>query len=193
MAQKIIDWNVNCDSDFMLGVMDEVGRAIRTKFHWVPFTVEIDFFLDNAGGHGTDEAKAEYVDMLKERYNIRVVWQIPQSPETNMLDLGLWCSLQSKVELTHRTKTKANQDALARSCMEAWNSLEVSKLSAVAKRWTKVLNIICHSRGDNVKSDAFRGKSIVPEVDIDTLEAELSGVTNRDEEQQAEEETALDD
>ena len=164
----------------MLGVMNEVGQSIRTKFHWVPATIEIDLLLDNAGGHGTDEAKAEYTDMLKERYNIRVVWQVPQSPETNMLDLGLWCALQSKVELTHRNKTKASQDALARSCLDAWNDLDVEKLTSVAKRWTKVLNIICHSRGDNVQSDAFRGKAIVPEADLDTLEAEMAGNTEDD-------------
>ena len=66
------------------------------------------------------------------------------------------------------------------SLIDAWNDLDVAKLASVANRWTKVLKIICHSRGDNVKSDAFRGKAIVSEVDLDTLEAEMAGNTEDD-------------
>ena len=85
-----LEVDCNCDSAFMLRHMDRLGQAARSKFYWVPMNVEIDCIMDNAGGHGTDEAKAEYTDLLKEKYNIQVVWQVPQSPETNILDLDIW-------------------------------------------------------------------------------------------------------
>ena len=135
---------------------------------------EIDFVLDNAGGHGTDEAKFLYMESLKTNFNINIVWQVPQSPDTNLLDLGVWCALQSAIELCHRTKTKSNQDALARSMEKAWEDMPQAIFEAVACRWAKVLQIICHTRGDNVKSDAFRGKATVPTFELADLEAELA-------------------
>ena len=54
--------------------------------------------IDNAGGHGTNEAKTEYEKLLREKYNVILVFQIPNSPETNLLHLGVWRSLQSLVE-----------------------------------------------------------------------------------------------
>ena len=104
----MIEEDVSCDSTFMLRVMDDVGAKIRQKMWWVPMETEIDFILDNAGGHGTDKAKFEYMESLKARFNINIVWQVPQSPDTNILDLGMWCALQSAVEIQHRTKTKSN-------------------------------------------------------------------------------------
>ena len=74
----------------------------------------------------------------------------------------------------HRTKTKSNQDALARSIEKAWEDMPQAIFEAVACRWAKVLQIICHTRGDNVKSDAFRGKATVPTFELADLEAELA-------------------
>ena len=45
--------------------------------------------------------------MLKEK-NIHVVWQVPNSPETNMFDLGLWMAIQSYVEYLHISKVMQN-------------------------------------------------------------------------------------
>ena len=39
------------------------------------------------------------------------------------------------------------------------------------------MKIVCNTQGDNVKSDAFRGKSVVPEVSLETLE-ELANDNN---------------
>ena len=130
--------------------------------------------MDNPGGHGTIEAKESYTSMLKEKHNIRVVWQTPhQSPETNLLDLGIWCSLQSMVELSHQKKCKSNGDALARTIESVWQTFPAEKFQLVYERWQKVLKIICNTKGDNVKSDAYRGKSIVPEVNLDAAESNV--------------------
>ena len=155
--------------------MDEVGQHIRIKFWWVPQQEEIDLIMDNAGGHGTDEAKLIYTTMLKNKYNVKVVWQTPQSPEFNLLDLGVWCSLQSMVELSHRKKCKSNRDALARTIEDVWESFPSSKFELVHNRWLKVLKIVCNTKGDNVKSDAFRGKSVVPEVNLESIDVYTGG------------------
>ena len=167
---EMMERDINCDSTFMLNHLDDVGSQIRIKFGWVPFNEEIDLVMDNAGGHGTNEAKEAYTLMLKTKHNIRVVWQTPQSPETNLLDLGIWCSLQSMVGLSHRKKCKSNRDALARTIEDVWQKFPPQKFQLVYERWRKVLKIICNTQGDNVKSDAFRGKSIIPEVDLDALQ-----------------------
>lgn len=190
-----VETDCNCDSEFMLRHMDRLGHAARSKFYWVPMDVEIDCIMDNAGGHGTDEAKAEYTDLLKENHNIRVVWQVPQSPETNILDLGVWCSLQSYVEIEHRLKMKSSRDALARTCETVWwTKFPASKFDNVSNRWIKVLKIICNTKGDNVKSDAFRGKNAdVPEVNLDALQAELDGNQEVDADEEEDEDLELDD
>ena len=52
--------DTTCDSTFMEKMMPEIGKAIREKYHWVSRDVPIFLFLDNAGGHGTNEAVTKY-------------------------------------------------------------------------------------------------------------------------------------
>jgi hypothetical protein len=47
---------ISCDSEFMLGVMDRVGKALRDSFKWVKPNEWMYLVMDNARGHGTDEA-----------------------------------------------------------------------------------------------------------------------------------------
>lgn len=62
---------------------------LRRLFWWIPVTKEIYVTMDNAGGHGTDEAKEQYEKLMKEKNNIIIIWQTPLSPYTNLLDLGV--------------------------------------------------------------------------------------------------------
>ena len=45
--------------------------------------------MDNAGGHGSNEAVEKYTEDLKNKYKIEIIQQVPRSPETNVLDLGI--------------------------------------------------------------------------------------------------------
>ena len=103
--------DVNCDSKYMDAVMPKVGKvrsqnllitssparlivasfvqAIREAYHFVDKTHPIFLYLDNAGGHGTDDCVTKYVKMLEEDYNVICVHQRPRSPSTNMLDLDV--------------------------------------------------------------------------------------------------------
>ena len=41
----------------MIRTIPEVGAALRQKYHWVADEEPIFLVMDNAGGHGTDDAK----------------------------------------------------------------------------------------------------------------------------------------
>lgn len=49
--------------------MPRVGAKIREAYHWVDRGIPIFLYLDNAGGHGTDEVVNAYARMLREDYN----------------------------------------------------------------------------------------------------------------------------
>ena len=52
----------------MLGAIDEIGTAIRSKFFWVyKKKTRITLYMDNAGGQGTDKTKEKYVARLAEK------------------------------------------------------------------------------------------------------------------------------
>ena len=109
----------SCDSKWMLETMNEVGKAIRDAHHWVKWdpqnVQESDvtcLVMDNAGGHGSNEAVEKYTEDLKNKHKIEIIQQVPRSPETNVLDLGIWMSLQSAVEKEHRGQ-KNDANALA--------------------------------------------------------------------------------
>ena len=75
--------------------------------------------LNNAGGHGTNKCVDEYVSMLQDDYNIMCIHQIPRSPFTNVLDLGVWATLQSEVERRYFLK-RGDTDALVRTVNNVW-------------------------------------------------------------------------
>ena len=58
--------------------------------------------------------KVQYEKILLEEYNIIIQWQVPLSPELNLLDLGVWMVLQSYVEVIHQGKVMQS-DELANS------------------------------------------------------------------------------
>ena len=94
------DWyeeDCTCDSEFMLENIKEIGGAIREKFHWVDITSPVYLVMDNAGGHGTNDAIASYMEILA-NHNIDIIWQIPQSLEINLIVLGIWMSIQSVLQ-----------------------------------------------------------------------------------------------
>ena len=100
----VVQEDTTCDSQFMLEVIEDIGKAIRAKFHCVTLDKPITLFMDNAGGHGTVAAKEQYVKILQDKYNVIVSWQSLNSPETNILNLGVWMTIQSVVEWMQRQR-----------------------------------------------------------------------------------------
>ena len=70
--------------------------------------------MDNARGHGTDTVIEQYTNNLRDNYNIQIIWQVPRSYYTNTLDLGVWMSLQARVEREHYLK-HCTEEALVHS------------------------------------------------------------------------------
>ena len=137
-AGTVLQDDTSCDSKFMLGVMPRIGAAIREKMPWVPEAETIYLVMDNAGGHGTIEAIEQYTRDLLEQYNIEIIHQVARSPEANVLDLGLWRSIQSWVEEKHKNKATL-VDALAASVIEAWHHLPEETISNVLGKVPQVL------------------------------------------------------
>ena len=75
--------DVNCDTEFMMATIHEIGKSIRNKMKWVPKWNPIHLFIDNTGGHGTNEGKDKYEKMLANKYNIILKWQVLTSPEAH--------------------------------------------------------------------------------------------------------------
>jgi len=153
--KRVVD--VNCDSEFMLSVMPEVGAAIREKMHFVDPDEPIYLVLDNAGGHGTDEAIEQYVTLLREEYNVICHHQCPRSPETNMLDLGIWMSLQNIVERLHIFQ-RHEKNALQRTVYTGFEDMDQIKFEKVAKRIEEVLRLIIADNGGNRLVETNRGR-----------------------------------
>jgi len=89
---------------------------------------------------------------------VEVVHQVPRSPETNMLDLGIWMSIQAVVTRVHH-KRRCHPDALAKSVLDAWsNYLSPNAFQNVHRRLRVMLTCIVDDRGGNSLVEAKRGK-----------------------------------
>ena len=154
-AQSVTDRDVSCDSKFMSDSIDEIGSSIRSHYSFVPHNKPIYLFMDNAGGHGKVDVKEEYVKKLAEVYNIIVEWQVPHSPETNMLDLGVWMALQCHMEQIHKERVMRN-DILACSVSEAYTKVDHMVLTRVYERWKLVLRLIIAGKGTNNLVESHR-------------------------------------
>ena len=124
----------SCDSDFMLEILPKAALSIRRKFNYLSPTTTLYLQLDNAGGHGSDEAKQQYIQILRE-HHIEVVFQPPRSPECNMLDLGFWMSLQSVVHKTiNRSDFTFDADTIWTVCKQQFESFDPQKLINIFNR-----------------------------------------------------------
>ena len=156
--KRIVVRDMTSNSDFMVNSVHEIGKAIRKAFSFIPESKTVHLFMDNAGGHGKIKVKEQYVETLKNEYNVEVEWQVSHSPETNMLDLGTWMALQSKVEYHHKRRVMF-KDVLAKSVEHCWygRDLNASILNKIHERWKLVLKLIVAGKGTNNLVEKHRG------------------------------------
>ena len=159
-----VERDINCDSTFMMEHIRMIGRAIRDSYSFLPHDKPIHLFMDNAGGHGKTEIKKQYETLLKDEFHILIEWQVPNSPETNMLDLGVWVALQSLVEKLHRGKVM-QADELTKTVMESFKQISRDVLTRVYDRWKLTLQLIVSGKGTNEVVEDYRGfnKPIITE------------------------------
>ena len=175
-----VEKDVNCDTSFMMCSIHKIGKSIRVKMDSVPVWEPIHLFIDNAGGHGTNKGKEEYEKILYKDYLVILEWQeVPNSPETNELDLGAWISIQSVVEKLHRNWVM-NEKALSDIIFQAFEEFDgCTKLAAIAQRWELVLDLILDDNGGNDLVETKRGSltklligSVLLCADVYSMEAE---------------------
>jgi hypothetical protein len=145
----VVEEDVTCNSAFMLEKMPLLGQRIRQVYHWVPPDQTIYLQLDNAGGHGTNGAIAQYTSILHDQYNISVIHQPPRSPDTNALDLGLWRSLQAHVERANRDRI-ISTDSLAQSTRDGWDMIPSQTIKNVFNKLPDIWEKIIASGGQDV-------------------------------------------
>ena len=117
----MVETDCSCDLNYMLGAMDRVGQKIREAFHWVPQNELCYLVIDNAGGHGTDDTIKVYTSWLRIKWGVHIILQVPRSPYTNVLDLGVWCTLQAAVEKAHFMQ-RTDVHALVNSVNRTWDN-----------------------------------------------------------------------
>merc|ERR1712087_280408 len=94
--------------------------------------------------------------MMLDEFKIELIHQVPRTPYSNLLDLGFWCSLQSKVEKEHFMK-RSDVDASAASVERAWNRND-DVIGRVWGRLKNVLALIVEGKGGNNLVETKRGK-----------------------------------
>ena len=153
---KWVERDITCDSTFMMEHIRSIGKAIRESYLFIPNDHTVYLFMDNACGHGKTEIKKQYETILKEEFHIQIEWQVPNSPETNMLDLGVWVALQSLVEKLHRNKVM-QADELSKTVMSSFNQISHDILTRVYNRWRLTLRLIVSGKGTNEVVEDYRG------------------------------------
>ena len=155
-----VEEDCSCDSEYMLTAMTRVGAAICKAYHWIPITHKCYLVMDNAGGHGTQDAINSYTQKLVDDYNIVIIHQIPRSPYTNVLDLGVWMCLQAAVERQHYLK-RCNANALVNSVMTTWKEEHLD--NSITKVFTRLKTVLCNileAKGGNDLVEKKRGGGI---------------------------------
>ena len=99
--------------------------------------------MDNAGGHENSDAIISYTKTLKDEFNIKIIHQVPRSPYTNVLDLGVWMSLQAAVKRQHYLK-RCNANALVNSVMRTWTKGQLDH--SITKVFHRLKTVLCNIR-----------------------------------------------
>ena len=93
-----------------------------------------------------------------------------------MLDLGVWMSIQSRVEKLHHMK-RCQHDALAKSAETAWEScLDQGAFSRVFKRLRVTLTCIVDDKGG-------RNEKVEEKCGVLCRDATIADLTNDDEDE----------
>ena len=115
---------------------------------------------------------------MLEEYNILIIWQTPRSPYTNVLDLGVWCSLQAKVEREHYMK-RCEVEALVTSVKNTWNNGYLDDIiTNVFNRIQNVLSLIIEANGGNDLVETKRGKKF-RNMDLPREQGDVQPVTTQ--------------
>ena len=113
------------------------------------------------------DPRAKNVSKVLNRYGtkrvpfVRFVFQPPQSPDTNVLDLGIFNALSGAVSKINMNNGVSDIDALVKSSQEAFDQLDEETLKSVFLTKKLILREIIRSRGNNDFKLPHKAKSTV--------------------------------
>jgi transposase len=142
--------NINMNGVVFVQMMEEnVIPAIIQKCQWAK---KVIVQLDSAGGHRIGET----LDILnkigkKSKPRIEFRTQPTRSPDTNVLDLGIWNSMKSRVvEVRYdRTADSSMNQRIIEAVMDMWEKYDSAKLNNIFITLTAVLKEIEEHHGGN--------------------------------------------
>ena len=103
---------------------------------------------------------------------------MPNSPERNLLDLGVWRSMQAAVVRLCCFRQRHDPEVLAARVQDVWDAFPCSTIEKVYKRWELVLDLILKGDGSNRFVELHRGKLtndplVAAPEDEDNTQAEI--------------------
>lgn len=142
--------NVNMDGDvFMAVVEDKVIPNVLSKCPWAK---KIIIQIDSAGGHRIKES-VDYLNKLgrKTKIPIEFITQPCRSPDTNVLDLGIWNSMKSQVieQKYMRESDLSMNQRIIDAVMEMWEEYDPEILTSIFQTLKAVLYEIVANGGGN--------------------------------------------
>ena len=166
---------------------EQIGPAIRNvAYKNIPLETPIYLQFDNAGGHGSIKVIAEYTKMMLDDFNIVCVFQSPQSPDFNALDLGVWMTVQAAVSKLTRQQRMSIQ--VLTTCVEqAWKDLHPDKILNITNYVRTAMEECLKCDGGNERSEYMR----TSKAGTNYSAATYAGMTEEKVEEEEEEEEGV--
>lgn len=159
----------NMDTALFIELLKEkvVPDILRKTGSWAK---NIVIQMDNAGGHGGGKGNIRTTTLAElnnwgehlphtlaqlcsgQPPTIKFIAQPPRSPDLNVLDLGIWTSLQVAVEKLRRTKGIAHPTTaeIVQCCQTAWTTWDATeKLNSIFGTLEMVLTQVREVHGGN--------------------------------------------
>jgi hypothetical protein len=139
--------------------------APRVLEHLPAGIKNVEIQMDGAGGHGFESIIEQLQVWADADWEKTGVWftfvkQPARSPDFNVLDLGAWTSLQSRVELLRYSSQSRGRmvDGIVEAVDDAWDNWEAApKLTNLYSKLSATLDATRAARGGNMFSEP-RGK-----------------------------------
>ena len=138
------------DGDVFMRIMTtNVIPAIENKCKWAKKAI---IQIDSAGGHRLGET-LELLNKIGKKTKPPMVFrtQPTRSPDTNVLDLGIWNSMKSRVSEVRydRSADETMNQRIINEVMKMWANYDPSKLNNIFITLTAVLKEIMEHKGGN--------------------------------------------
>jgi len=142
---------ITMDGELFVQMMKEnVIPAIREK---CSFATLVEVQLDSAGGHKVNSSVSElniYCSKSNQKPKITFVTQPTRSPDLNVLDLGIWNSLQTKIPTIKYEKNaeKPIHTRIIEEVVNTWNKYNGAEklkniFETLSRIFAKVVEVEC--------------------------------------------------